>query len=205
MGKRYVSYAYPVAAFFVISLVVAFYLKMSTGIGRTGEYLIYGGGIVLGLVAGGLIDLTSGKAAKGIVQVITGSGNLDPAPSFSYQESLVANGKYAEAAESYRQHLRHHPGDQHARIALADIHANELDDPKTAEQLYREIRDTEGATALAHRATESLIDLYRKTGDRGRLMAELSRTAEQYRGSRAGEAAKRALMDLKGGADGPRG
>ncbi len=201
MGKRYVSYAYPVAAFFIISLFVALYFKMSTGIGRTGEYLIYGGGIVLGLIAGALIDLTSGKAAKGIVHVITGSGNLEPAPSFSYQESLAANGKYAEAAESYHQHLRTHPDDQHARIALADIYANELDDLKTAEQLYREIRDAQDATALAHRATESLIDLYHKTRDRGRLMAELSRTAEQYRGTRAGEAAKRALMDLKKDAD----
>jgi tetratricopeptide (TPR) repeat protein len=197
MGKRYVSYAYPVAAFFVMSLFVAFYFQMTTGISRTGEMLIYLGGIGLGLVAGALIDLTSGRAAKGIVRVMTGSGNITPAPSFSYQESLVATGKYAEAAEAYLQHLNSHPDDHHARIALADLCASHLGDFAAAERHYLEVRAADSSPRLRRLAGESLIDLYRKTGRRGQLMAELARTAAQYPGTAEADAAKRALMELK--------
>jgi hypothetical protein len=46
-----------------------------------------------------------------------------------------------------------------------------------------------------------LIDLHRATGDRGGLMAELARFADRYRGTAAGEAARRELFGMKGEAD----
>jgi hypothetical protein len=42
-----------------------------------------------------------------------------------------------------------------------------------------------------------LIDVYRREGNRGRLMVELARFAERYRGSAAGDAAARELMEMK--------
>ena len=45
-----------------------------------------------------------------------------------------------------------------------------------------------------------MIDLYQRTGNRGRLMAEFARYAERHRGRPQGEAAKRRLMELKGDA-----
>jgi hypothetical protein len=47
------------------------------------------------------------------------------------------------------------------------------------------------------RAANGLIDLYRKQGRRDRLLVELSRFADRYRGTPGAEAATRLLRELK--------
>ena len=42
-----------------------------------------------------------------------------------------------------------------------------------------------------------LIELYRGTGQRGRLMMELARFADRYRGTRPGTEAARTLREMK--------
>jgi len=46
-------------------------------------------------------------------------------------------------------------------------------------------------------AANGLIDLYSRTGERGRLKVELARFAQAYRGSPAGMSASRRLKELK--------
>ena len=47
------------------------------------------------------------------------------------------------------------------------------------------------------RAANGLIDLYRKKGRRDRLMVELARFANRYRGTPGADAASRLLQELK--------
>jgi len=68
-----------------------------------------------------------------------------------------------------------------------------------AERLYLEVRDA-GPPANAReqlRATNGLIDLYRKLGRIGRLKVELARFVDRYRGSPLANGAARELKELK--------
>lgn len=138
-----------------------------------------------------------GGASQGLVQMLYGAGNLPPERQHSSQESLVARGFYREAADAYRAHLLAYPDDNPARIKLASVEYQYLKDPATAERLYLEVRTSKPTPKQEILATNMLIELYRSTGQRGRLMAELARFAERYRGTRAGEDAGRALRELK--------
>ncbi len=191
------AFAFPVGAILPIAVAVIFLLNDRRGVNATEVVAILLGAVVLGLAMGGLVLLSTGAASQGLVQMISGSGNLAPSPSFSYQESLVIRGRADEAAEVYRDHLTAHPEDQDARLALADLLAGHLADPSGAERLWLEIRNGIASPLQERRATESLIAHYRRTGNTGREMAELARLADRFRGTEAGEAARRALATLK--------
>jgi hypothetical protein len=68
-----------------------------------------------------------------------------------------------------------------------------------AERLYLEIRNARPpATAREQmRATNGLIDVYRKMGRIGRLKVELARFVERYGGSPLADGAARELKELK--------
>lgn len=151
---------------------------------------------ITGLIVFGMWRMIGG-ASQGLVQVLYGAGNLTPERQHSSQESLVARGFYREAAEAYRAHLLDYPDDHAARIKLAAVAHQHLNDPGAAERLYLEVRTGQPTPRLEILATNMLIELYRSTGQRGRLMAELAQFAKKYRGTRAGEEAGRALREMK--------
>jgi len=149
-------------------------------------------------LVGGLLLWVVNRSARGWVDMVSGAGNIAPAASFSFQESLIIRGRYAEAAESFRSHIATHPTDNDARLALAKVCAAHLNDPAGAEQLYQEVRRNRPTPRQESMASNQLIDLYRNTGETGRLKIELARYAERYAGTRAGGEAKRMLMEIKG-------
>ena len=57
---------------------------------------------------GGLLLWMVNRAARGWVNTVSGAGNIAPAASFSFQESLIIRGLYTEAADSFRAHLDHY-------------------------------------------------------------------------------------------------
>src|SRR2546430_8242279 len=91
----------------------------------------------------------------------------------SNQDVLIAQGKYAEAAEYFRDHLRVDPADCDARLRLAELYERHLADPEGAEQQYLEARRGSADPRRQFTATNALIDLYRRTGRRDRLTVEL--------------------------------
>lgn len=141
----------------------------------------------------GLMD----RSARGLVGMVYASGNLPPDPAHSAFEALAARGFYTEAAQAYRDHLVAAPGDHAARLKLADLYRAHLNDPEAAERLYLEVRRGRPSAREDRLAANFLIELYRATGRRDRLMVELARFAAQWKGTRAGEDAARALRDLK--------
>ena len=72
-----------------------------------------------------------------------------------------------------------------------------LNDPMAAERLYLEVRTMNPTSRQDVTASNQLIDLYRATGQRGRLMVELARFSERYKGTRAAREARRLLDELK--------
>ncbi len=146
-----------------------------------------------------LIHRAVGEVSVFMVKTIFADGDIPPPPTYPRQDVLIVQGKYAEAADWFRDHLRIEPGDHEARLQLAHLLEMRLKGYDEVERLYLEIRNAEPA-ATPHeqmRATNGLIDLYRKLGRTGRLIVELARFVERYRGSPLAAGAARELKELK--------
>lgn len=179
-------------------IMVAYWLMARDRIGILGAagVLLLAWMLATGLTA--LVWTLSGAASRRLVQAMTGAGNLPPAPSFSFQESLVMRGKFDEAAQAYREHLERAPDDFHARLALAALWRDHLKDPALAEKLYLEARGRRPPPGFDFAIGNALIDLYHRTGQRGRELAELARFAERFRGTPEGVRARQAIARIKG-------
>jgi hypothetical protein len=145
------------------------------------------------------IHRTVGSTAVLMVKTIFANGDIPPPPTYPRQDLLIVQGKYAEAAGWFRDHLRIEPGDHEARLQLAHLLEMRLQRYDEAERLYLEIRNAQpAATAYEQmRALNGLIDLYRKTGRTARLIVELARFVDRYRGSPFAAGAARELKALK--------
>lgn len=188
---------FPGLAGLVIGGMVAVFLVAKLHV-RLGLALLAVGGVAgvgaaMGLAAWRII----GRVGGGLVGMIAASAAERGDPTFSLEGSLIARGRHAEAAELFRAHLDRVPTDNAARLALAGILAKPPHHSAEAERLYLEVRDGSANPNHAFEAANALIDLYRSTGQRGRLLAALARFAHQYHGTKAGSAAKRELSELK--------
>jgi len=143
------------------------------------------------------INMLLGWASAGLINTIHAAGDIPPPPTYPRQDMLIVRGQYAEAAEYFRDHLTVEPTDHEARLRLADLLEKHLADHAGAERLYLEVRRTFTNPREEMAAANGLIDLYRKTGQRGRLKVELARFAGRYRGSPQGDEAARALREMK--------
>lgn len=151
------------------------------------------------LVAAGVFaihHLTEG-ASTGLVRTLYAAGDIPPPRTYPRQELLVVRGRYQEAAEYYRDHLAIEPDDHEARLRLAELLERHLRDPNGAERLYLEVRRGNPEPGHEMRAANGLIDLYRATNRRDRLLVELARFADRYRGTPGAAAAARLLKELK--------
>lgn len=140
-----------------------------------------------------------GEASVLLVETMFAVGDIPPPPTYPRQDVLIVQGKYAEAADWFRDHLRIEPGDHEARLRLAHLLEMQLQGFEEAERLYLEIRDA-APPAKQHeqlRAANGLIDLYRKLGRTGRLKVELARFVARYAGSPLVAGAARELKELK--------
>jgi hypothetical protein len=150
--------------------------------------------VIVGVI---LIHRGTIHASEGLVKTLYSAGNIPPPPSYPRQDVMIVRGQYREAAEYFRDHLTVEPGDNEARLRLADLMEKHLDDAAEVERLYLEVRRHQPTAGHEMRAANGLIDLYRKQGRRDRLMVELARFADRYRGTPGADAADRLLSELK--------
>ena len=138
-------------------------------------------------------------ASTGLVRTIFAAGDIKPPITYPRQDVLIVQGKYAEAADWFRDHIRIEPDDHEARLRLAMLLEMHLQAYGEAEQLLLKIRNATppGDARQLMQASNHLIDLYRKTGRTDRLMVELARFVDRYRGSPQATGAARELKELK--------
>jgi len=151
------------------------------------------------LVALGIfgINAFTNRASRTLVHGLYAVGDIPPPRSYPRQDVMIVRGQYREAAEYFRDHLTVEPDDNEARLRLADLLEQHLDDPAGAERLYLEVRGRQPNRGEEMRAANGLIDLYRKQGNRERLLVELARFRDRYRGTPGADAAARLLTELK--------
>ena len=153
----------------------------------------------LPLIALGILGIHAftNRAARGLVHGIYAVADIPPPRSYPRQDVMIVRGQYREAAEYFRDHLTVEPDDNEARLRLADLLEKHLNDLAGAERLYVEVRGRQPTRGEEVRAANGLIDLYRKQGNRERLVGELARFRDRYPGTPGAEAAARLLSDLK--------
>lgn len=146
-----------------------------------------------------MIHRTVGDVAVLMVKTMFADGDIPPPPTYPRQDVLIAQGKYDEAASWFRDHLVVEPTDHEARLRLALLLETQLQNYQEAEQLYLQIRQVQPPATPRQQmqAANGLIDLYRKMGRRDRLIVELARFVDRYRGSPLAEGAARELKELK--------
>lgn len=144
-----------------------------------------------------LVEASTDRSAHTVIRTLYAAGGPAARTGFSEMEALVARGKLLDAAERYRLHLAESPEDTAALVALGRLLAGPLGDPDGAVEAYRAARKTPRAAEWERVVTTDLVDLYERTGDGGRLRVELARFAAAARGTRAGEAARGRLHNLK--------
>jgi hypothetical protein len=142
------------------------------------------------------------STAVGVAHMATAAGNIPPPPSYPNQDLLIARGKYREAADYFRDHIRIAPEDMDARLRLADLLERHLGDLAGAEQQFLAVRRLSNEPRLEIPVTNGLIDVYRKQGRRELLKSELARLVERQRGTALGEGAARELRELEADASG---
>lgn len=150
--------------------------------------------VVLGIL--GIHAFTS-RASTTLVHGLYAVGDIPPPRSYPRQDVMIVRGQYREAAEYFRDHLTVEPDDNEARLRLAELLEQHLNDVAGAERLYLEVRGLQPSRGEEVRAANGLIDLYRKQGNRERLLVELARFRDRYPGTPGADAAARLLTELK--------
>lgn len=141
-------------------------------------------------------------------------GSAPPVKTFSRAESLVIRGRLQEAAAAYEAAALEDPADPESRVRLARLLRDELGRPEDALPWFRHARDIAAQDrARDLSVTREIIEVYtHRLRAPARALPELARAAERWRGSEAGEWARRELARWKavvhgeaapGGTEGP--
>lgn len=154
-------------------------------------------GVPLAFVLTVLTRWGAATFANRSVGTLLAANGIERQQEFSIQESLIARGRFDEAVASFRAHLAAAPDDVPARYRLATLHLRERQDPQAAaeELLALRRRALDPGTSLL--VTNHLIDIYRATDQRGRLMAELARLMKERPGTPMAAGAAKLLEELR--------
>src|SRR5439155_290894 len=87
-----------------------------------------------------LIAHSVSRTSVVLAKTLLAAGDIPPPRSYPEQDLLIARGRYAEAAEYFRDLVRVDPDDCDPRLRLADLLERHLADPAGAEQQYLEVR-----------------------------------------------------------------
>lgn len=192
---RTLFYIWPTAI--VAGVFLAYFLLDKERISPTGFWVMS-----LLSVPGGLLFAMGtwwllGSSSRGFVQIILGAGNIRPDPAFSLEESLIARGELLNARAALEDRLATGKDIVAVQMRLADLNARLIKDSVAAERCYLAVRAGTTDDRQRWAVTNGLIDLYRASGQHGRLMVELARLADSWPTTRGAEDARRELRELK--------
>ena len=127
----------------------------------------------------------------------TGRGT-PPRREYSRAESLMARGRYEEAAVVFRRHAEEDPSDPEPVLRLARLFRDRLQRHEDAAVHFRRARDMTEDPGISHLAARELIELLEtRLGDPTRALPELARLADEQPGTAIAEWAKREIVRLK--------
>jgi hypothetical protein len=159
--------------------------------------------VLFGLLAGLLVAALGpgiGYAFGTIWRTIAVDGGSTPSvPQYSYEQSLIMQGKVDEALASLETIIAAGPGEIRPRIIAADVYSREARNPERAAALLRQAQQIRPITAGDDiYITNRLVDLYvGPLNMPSAAMRELSHLVRRHYNTRAGDYARTALFALK--------
>lgn len=144
----------------------------------------------------GLLLWSLDRAGTGLARILFSTAGEGHSREYSEQQALVVAGRIAEAIDSFQAHLVAFPADVEARLRLASLQSGPAGQSAAAERVLIEARSMTLTPRQELVIANTLIDLYRATGQRHQLKAELARFARIHHGSDAGEQARLHLRHL---------
>ncbi len=155
--------------------------------------------LVAGLATAGVSLLLGGVAGGGLMHLTMSGASTPYEEQYSYQQSLVMQGKVNEALASFEEAIARSPNDVELRVRAADLYAKEADGARRAGELLRETQKIPTISAGQDiYATNRLVDLLiGPLGEPRRALVELRRLIERYPTSGAAAHARAAIARLK--------
>ena len=151
------------------------------------------------MVTAGLALLLGKAAGDGWQKVAIGGASTPYEEQFSYQQSLVMQGKVNEALASFEEMIAAAPKAIEPRIRAAELYAQDREGARRAAELLREARRIPSiAPGRDIYATNRLVDLLAgPLRDPGRAVVELRKLIDRYPTSTAAAHARDALARIK--------
>lgn len=146
---------------------------------------------LLSLLLWPLIHHGSAKLINGLLS----AGGEAHTIEYSEVEALIIQGRHDEALVMYRA-IAADVEDADVRLRLGDLLQVHFKDRAGAEAAYVAARGATPTPAQESRIVNSLIDLYRETGNREGMKRELTRFARLHAGTTAGEQARDAVRRM---------
>ena len=182
-------------AYGVIASVLTFAITSVHGV-TWGTFL---GSIGAGLLVGGLGPLLGYFASRGASHFVFGGSTTPYVPQHSYQDSLIQQGRLAEALESFEALIAEQPAAADVRIRAAELYVKDENSLKRAAELFREVQRIDGVSVGNDvYATNRLVDLLIGPLDNpSRALVELRRLIDRHPGTSAAARARETLAILK--------
>jgi hypothetical protein len=192
----------PMAGMYIQSTgygVLAFILTFGVTSMHGVSWKTFAGSLGAGILTGGLGPLLGFLASRGATHIVFGGSTTPYIPQHSYQDSLIQQGRVAEALESFEALIAEQPAAADVRIRAAELYAKNESSIKRAAELFREIQQIEGVSVGNDvYATNRLVDLFiGPLGNPSRALVELRRLIDRYPGTSAAAQARQALAILK--------
>ena len=134
--------------------------------------------------------------SRALVGTVLAGGGIAGPESTSLEDALVQRGQIEEAIMSYEGRIKQAPRSVTLRLRLSDLYRQRAD-YANAVRVLQEARVAAPRGEHENAVANALIDLYERMGERGPLMTEYARFAAAHRGTKAGDAARRRLAQLK--------
>jgi len=157
------------------------------------------GGVLIGVAVAKVPVMIGETAGKGASVVVAGGSTTPYTEQYSYQQTLVMQGRLDEALSTYEAIIAEPGSTCDVRIRAAELYAREANKPQRAAELFKEVtRDPRCTVGEEVYSANRLADLYNgPLGQPGRALVELRRLADRYPNSVIGERARQALRSLK--------
>ena len=154
---------------------------------------------IAGAATAAVASLLANAAGNGWHKVALSGASTPYEEQFSYQQSLVMQGKVEEALASFEEVIAGSPDAIEPRIRAAELYAQNREGARRAAELLREAQRVSSiAPGRDIYATNRLVDLLAgPLGEPGRAVVELRKLIDRYPRSTAATHAREALARIK--------
>jgi hypothetical protein len=155
--------------------------------------------VVIGFLVRAMIWRIMAASETSVRVVLEGGGSTPYTEQYSYQQTLVMQGRLNEALDSYEAIIAEPDSTLDVRIRAAELYVREAKNHQRAAELLQEVIRHPGCTAGEEiYAANRLADLLSNhLGESGKALVQLRRLADRYTGTPTGDRAREAIRALK--------